>query len=1056
MTDPPADCHCDGGCGGLERRGFLTLAALGTAAALLPGRAMAGPFEAADFEKYVPADKKLDREWVKSLLARGERTWYRGPELQRIGLPVGGICAGQLYLGGDGRLWHWDLWNRRHETNGSHYANPLQPSPVVQQGLALLVTQADRTEVRPLDASGWADVRFAGEYPLGLVEYRDPACPLTARLEAYSPFIPLRVADSSYPATLLEVTVTNTSAAAVTAELAGWLQNLVCVDTAAQRSGISRQEVLRRDGLLAIASSAKPAPAGVGEARPDLLVADFEQETYGAWTATGTAFGPGPLEMSRMPGYQGAVGGAGKRVVNTHNTRNGEDVGGGDRHTGTLTSPPFKLERHYLNFLIGGGNAAGRTCVNLLVAGQQVLTATGQADNRMQPHSWDVRAWEGRSAQVQIVDNESGGWGNVGFDHLVQSDLPGPVLPLAEAPDFGSAAFCLLDAQPTDRAVPALPRGDVPLGVFAGRLGESQEAVERPFGQPLVGTLSRPLTLAPGASQTVTFAICWHFPNLEIHRGHGLTGRHYATRWPDATAVATALAARHRELGAATRLWQRTWYDSTLPWWFLDRTFANTSILATSTCHRFASGRFWGWEGVGCCYGTCCHVWHYAQAVARLFPELEQITREQVDFGSAQVASGLIRFRGETAESFAADGHCGTVLRAYREHQMSPDGEFLKRIWPRVKRAVEYAIAQDGDDDGVLTGRQHNTLDADWFGPVAWLSGLYVAMLRAAEAMASLQGDAAFAQRCRQLAERGAQRISRELFNGEYFIHRPDPAQPQAVRSAEGCSIDQVFGDHWARIVGLGRLLPEAQVKSALAALYKYNFAPDVGPHRAKFKSGRWFAMPGEGGLLMATFPKGPDPLIHGTGDEPAMGGFAMYFNECMSGFEYQAAAHMIWEGLVPEGLAVCRAIHDRYHAARRNPYNEIECGDHYARAMASYGAFTAACGWEYDGPAGHLGFSPRLAPEAFRAAFTAAEGWGSLAQTRSGTRQTNRVEVAFGQLRLQSLALTVAQPPTTATVRVGDQAVAVTLQLEGTRVVVKFAEPLRLTAGQSVEVLLQ
>ena len=95
------------------------------------------------------------------------------------------------------------------------------------------------------------------------------------------------------------------------------------------------------------------------------------------------------------------------------------------------------------------------------------------------------------------------------------------------------------------------------------------------------------------------------------------------------------------------------------------------------------------------------------------------------------------------------------------------------------------------------------------------------------------------------------------------------------------------------------------------------------------------------------------------------------YFNECMTGFEYQVAGHMIWEGMVQEGLAITRAIHDRYHAARRNPWNEVECGDHYARAMASYGVYLAACGYEYHGPQGHLGFAPRLTPEDFRAAFT-------------------------------------------------------------------------------------
>jgi len=105
-----------------------------------------------------------------------------------------------------------------------------------------------------------------------------------------------------------------------------------------------------------------------------------------------------------------------------------------------------------------------------------------------------------------------------------------------------------------------------------------------------------------------------------------------------------------------------------------------------------------------------------------------------------------------------------------------------------------------------------------------------------------------------------------------------------------------------------------------------------------------------------------------------------------MSGFEYQAASHMVYEGIdnpdiLQNGLAVSRAIHDRYNAHLRNPYNEIECSDHYARAMASYGVFQAVCGFNYHGPKGIIEFEPRLTPKNFKAPFITAEGWGSYSQ---------------------------------------------------------------------------
>ncbi len=1076
-----AACQCSP-CGckppGLPRRDFLKQSGLAAGAlmfAKLP--AIAGPFTREDFEKLVPADKKLRPDWVKSLFERGGRTVYRGPELDKIGMPIGGLCCGQLYLGGDGKLWHWDIFNQQIGTGAEHYANPMPSKSPLDQGFALLISSGDQTQVRAFDRTGWSDISFNGEYPIAFVEYRDTAAPVTVSLEAFSPFIPLNVDDSSLPATVMRFTVKNTSERQVEAELAGWLENAVCLHSGQPNLGLRRNRIVRRDGFTFLECSAEAAPESPSAARrPDIAFDDFETETYDGWTATGGAFGSGPVEQDRMPAYQGQVGAHGKRTVNSHATAPGGTVEQKDSATGTLTSKPFVIERDYITFLIGGGAHQGRTCVNLLVEDKVVLSATGKSDNRMQPHSFDARPWTGKLARLQIVDNEKGAWGNISIDDIVFSDTPRtPPKPLVEQPDFGTMGLGLLhhpvgtrstashsspekigdavESVPTgtDFACTSLPDAHIPSGLFSASTAVVTAPATKPFGQRLLGSLARKLTLAPGQSAAVTFVLTWHFPNLKMDRLP--PGRHYAARFNSALEVAEYLAEHFEALRRQTHLWHDTWYDATLPYWFLDRTFLNTSILATSTSYRFANGRFWGWEGVGCCHGTCGHVWQYAQAMARLFPTLERDTRERVDFGLALQPDGAIHFRGEFNNIAAVDGQAGTILRALREHQMCPDDAWLKRNWPGIKKAIEWLIAKDGDGDGLITSNQHNTLDTDWFGPVAWLSGMYLAALRAGEAMANDLGDGTYARRCRDIFEQGQKNLVAQLFDGEYFINRPDPTRADTINSGSGCHIDQVFGQSWAFQVGLGRILPEKETVTALKSLWRYNFTPDVGPYRATYKPGRWYAMPGEGGLLMCTFPRTDWDYSQAKGKGPDWA--AGYFNECMNGFEYQVAWHMIAEGLVKEGLAITRMIHDRYHPQRRNPWNEVECGDHYARSMASYGVYLAACGFEYHGPKGRLGFAPRLTPENFRCAFTTAEGWGTFSQQLAAGNLKAEVQVRWGRLRLRTLALGL-QPgfqPAKATVTVAEKPVRATLAARGGKIEINPGEEMVLSEGEKLMV---
>jgi hypothetical protein len=182
-----------------------------------------------------------------------------------------------------------------------------------------------------------------------------------------------------------------------------------------------------------------------------------------------------------------------------------------------------------------------------------------------------------------------------------------------------------------------------------------------------------------------------------------------------------------------------------------------------------------------------------------------------------------------------------------------------------------------------------------------------------------------------------------------------------------------------------------------------------------------------------------------------------LYRDEVWTGIEYQVAGHLIWEGMLEEGLAMVRGVHDRYDASKHNPWNEIECGDHYARALASWGVLAALEGYEYHGPRGHLGFAPRISPDDFRAAFTAAEGWGTYRQQRSAETQTSAIEVRWGRLRLKTLALAPppGNPSPKVAAKVAAKPLAATLREREGAVLIEFAGEVVLKEGETLEVTL-
>jgi hypothetical protein len=824
------------------------------------------------------------------------------------------------------------------------------------------------------------------------------------------------------------------------------MQNAIGAKHADRAFGVSRTVVERAPGMTSLVLSAEDVPAPVvADPKPPQMFADFEANDYGPWKATGTAFGDRPAPGT-LPGQQVVSGFGGKGLVNTFR--------GGDQPTGTLTSPEFTIERPYIVFRIGGGREPGKTCMNLRmirrdmikadgkvfagpITGDVIRTATGNESEPLTWQYWYVGQLKGQRAILEIIDASAAGWGHINVDDIQFADtLPegvGPVK-LAEQADFGTMTLTVLDETADAvtigydllRRKTEFPRNPAPSTT--------------PIGQPTVGGVSSRFKLAPGEEKEIVFLVTWHFAGGD---------RAYGQRFHDAIEVAKYLKEHLDRLSRLTHLFHDTYYDSTLPHWLLDRLLMPVSTLATNTCQWWRNGRFWAWEGVGCCHGTCTHVWNYAQAVALLFPDLERSARTMQDLGTAlDPQTGRVAFRGEgPGFEYAADGQCGTVLKAYREHLMTKDGRFLRDNWPKIKQVMEYSISRDGNADGIIADRQHNTYDIDFVGPNSFVGALYLAALEAAARMAELQDDRPFAERCRAIAAKGQKWTIEHLWNGEYFEQEIPPGADPKFQYGKGCLADQLFGQNWANQLKLGYIYPRDLVLKALASIYRYNWAPDVAAQNKAYPPQRWFARPGDAGLFTCTWPRG------GRMDEPVL-----YRDEVWTGIEYQVAAHLLHEGMIREGLTLIRAIHDRYDGRRHNPWNEVECGDHYARAMASWGCLLALEGFTYDGPSGRIGLAPRLRAEDFRAFFSTAEGWGSFRQTRGGSKQTDELLVKYGQVTVRELTFELPEPVklVRSSVEVAGRILEARSTQDGTKVTLTLAKPIRVESENSIRTTLE
>jgi uncharacterized protein (DUF608 family) len=511
-----------------------------------------------------------------------------------------------------------------------------------------------------------------------------------------------------------------------------------------------------------------------------------------------------------------------------------------------------------------------------------------------------------------------------------------------------------------------------------------------------------PFVLKPGEEKTVRLMMSWYAPHSNLRRGLGPVSdaqlqadlakcktdngccadlSHiyyepwYSGKYKDIAEVVDYWKLNYNDLKAKSELFSNTFYVSTLPPEVIEAVAANLTILKSPTVLRQKDGKLWAWEGchddMGCCHGSCTHVWNYAQAIPHLFPALERSLREteylvnQDEQGHQNFRSSLPVFPVE-GHGFhaAADGQLGGMMKMYRDWRISGNTEWMKKLYPAVKQSMDYCIRQwDPKRKGVLEEPHHNTYDIEFWGPNGMCTSFYLGALKATIEMGSGIGEDV--TEYLTLFEKGKIFLESELFNGEHFIQKitieglqaNDPVAASKVGinmnySAEaiellqkegpkyqygnGCLSDGVLGAWIGKMAGLDDFISPEKVTSHLNAVHKYNLRTDlsthVNPQRPSFGLGK------EGGLLLCTWPGGDELTLP-----------FVYSNEVWTGIEYQVASHLMAMGEVDNGLEIVREVRRRYDGRVRNPFNEYECGHWYARAMASYGLIQGLTGMRYD-----------------------------------------------------------------------------------------------------------
>ena len=981
---------------------------------------------------------------------------YDQKHLERIALPLGGIGTGTIALGGRGDLRDWEIMNRPAKgfiPPGAGGVGPFfalyaksQGSPAVGRALEGPLPEEKfeghmGTALPNHGLPRFRSCEFSAAYPLGQVFLSDPDVPLTVRLEAFNPFVPADADASGIPVVALRYVLTNPTGKPVEAAVCGMIPNFIGNDgfVTGPLKG-NRNEFRRGKGLHGLFLSSKeldPESAQWGTLALSVLGQRDSAVTYRtAWAEKG--WGESFLDFWEDFTADGRLDE--RQQVNAKDpkatlaTRVSIPARGSRSVTFLITwhfpnrgiwFPPevkpaaSRLRTPFVRTLRVSPLLPFDGDVEALALPKTVALETRTFKEDFCSRHDEFAAKDGRNTaayyhcRLECAEPMQ-------LEALLGYD--GPVAVWIDGKKVFTDPTGTNPAEPAEVRVPfAAARGEHEVLIALGSNNGNAWGVFLQFERtdvPIQIRRDKQATLVlPRVLNQQTDCCC---PGGNCAPAAStIVGNYYATQYRDAWDVAQKVAPRLDKLEAATVKFLRAFCNCDLPATVKDAALATLTALRSQTTFRTADGFPFGWEGCGdhggCCQGSCTHVWNYENAVGFLFGDFSRLMR-RVEFEHATMPNGLMCFRVglPLSNAFewpkaAADGQMGAIMRFYRDWKLSGDKAFLKSLWPKVRQALEFCWIPggwDADKDGVMEGCQHNTMDVEYYGPNPQMGIWYLGALRAGEEMARYLGETEFAETCRGLFERGRDWTDANLFNGEYYEHQIWPpkgpvaeglrvgmggslTEPEFQLGA-GCLVDQLVGQYMAHAIGLGYLVDAGHARTTLRSIMKYNFKTNFFRH---FNHMRSFVLNDESALVMATYPRGNRPKVA-----------FPYYTEVMTGFEYTAAVGMLYEGLTADGLKCIQAIRDRYDGHKRSPWDEAECGHHYARAMASWTAVLALTGFQYSAVTRTIEFAAAKKPVTWF--WSTGTAWGTIQQRlqRGATQVTLQVE--HGTLRLRRLKL--------------------------------------------------